>query len=82
MPVSILLVQVTEGLESEVLKNIDQLASAGVTESGKGFLVAATDTKTPQEDIQLIEKIQKLEHVMNVSLVMTADEDALDGEIL
>ena len=81
MPVSILLVQVTEGLELEALKNIDQLDCAEVTESGKGFLVAATDTQTPQEDIQLIKKIQKLEHVISVSLVMTADEDAVNGGI-
>jgi len=77
MPVSILLVQVSPGNENQARGLIDDLDDAEVTESGKGYLVAATDSQTPKEDFELIEKIRRLEHIVDVSLVMTANENQL-----
>ncbi|MDH4263405.1 MAG: chaperone NapD [Spirochaetia bacterium] len=77
MIVSILLVQVPVGNEDSMRDNINNLGGVEVTESGNGYLVAATDSETSENDYKLIEEIKRLENIINVSLVMTADESCI-----
>lgn len=77
MPVSILLVRVSQGREGEATEGILRLENTEITQQGNGFLVAATHSINAQNDLNTINNIQGLEHVLEVSLVMTADENAM-----
>lgn len=81
MPISILLVQVTGSKEKEAARAINKLSGAEVTETGKGFLVTAIDTVDTKKNYEVMETIEKMAYIMNVSLVMSADENAVGKDV-
>lgn len=72
---SVWLVRVSEGSEEKVGKSIEQVRFAEVTESGNSCLVIATDTENPHTDLETIEKVKNLKNVIEVSLVLTVNEN-------
>lgn len=78
MPVSALIVQVKKKKETEVETRINSIPGLEVYARSEGQLITITDSSDSRSDYELIETINRIEYVLQTSLVFSATEQLIN----
>jgi len=79
MAINILLAAVEPGKEQTVVNTLNNLSHTEVTAQGEGYIIIATDNDKSEDDFNLMETIRSIEEVMHLSLVVSANDEALNA---